>query len=72
MRELTATEIGQVGGGSNLSDFAADGGAIGLIFGAVVDGTVTGAARGGTTGAVLGGVFALSYGITTWAIDQIS
>lgn len=72
MRELTAVEIGRVGGGSSLTDYAAQGGILGSIYGAVAEGTMAGAARFGPQGALLGAVFGLSYGTTSWLIEEYS
>ena len=57
MRELTIDEIEQVSGGSSLGEFAADGGAIGSIAGALVTNTMSGATRGGLGGALVGASF---------------
>lgn len=70
MRELTALEVGRVGGGSSLTEYAAEGGILGSIYGAVVEGTLAGAARFGHQGAILGAVFGLSYGTTSWLVDE--
>lgn len=70
MRELTALEVDRVGGGSSMTDFMGEGGALGTIYGAVVEGTLAGAGRFGAQGALLGAVFGLSYGTTSWLIDE--
>ena len=70
MRELTALEVCRVGGGSDLTEFTATGGILGSVYGAVVEGTMAGAARFGPQGALLGAVFGLSYGTTSWLVDE--
>lgn len=71
MRELTAEEISQVGGGS-ISEYAGEGGALGVFFGGIATGTVFGAARGGTIGAALGASFGAGYEVGSWARDHLS
>ncbi len=70
MRELTALEVGRVGGGSDLTEYAATGGILGSIYGAAVEGTMAGAARFGPQGALLGAIFGITYGGTSWLIDE--
>ncbi len=70
MRELTALVVGQVGGGSDLTEYAATGGILGSIYGAAVEGAMAGAARFGPQGALLGAIFGMSYGGSSWLIDE--
>lgn len=70
MRELTVSEVGQVGGGSTMTDYMGEGGALGTIYGAMVEGSMAGAARFGAQGALLGAVFGFSFRITSWIIDE--
>ena len=72
MRELTAIEVDRVGGGSAMTEYVGEGSALGTIAGATYEGTLMGAARFGAYGAVLGGVFGLSFGVTSWALDEYS
>lgn len=72
MRELTALEVGRVGGGSWVTEYMDDGSGLGMIFGAVYEGTLAGAARFGGYGAVLGATFGLSYGLTSYLIEEYS
>ena len=71
MRELTTLEIDQVGGGS-ISNFAADGGALGSVVGAVMYSTIAGAVRGGAIGALAGATYGIAYYTTGWIIESLS
>lgn len=71
MRELTLDEIERVSGGG-IGDFAADGGAMGTIFGALATNTLAGAARGGLGGAALGASFGIGHMAGTALYDWLS
>jgi len=72
MRELTALEVSQVSGGTAISKYAVEGGALGTIFGGVMTNTLGGAVRAGPLGAVLGATFGIAYETTSWIIEQVS
>lgn len=72
MRELTLDEIEQVSGGGTISDWAAEGGAIGSMVGTLATNTMRGAARGGLGGALVGASFGAGQIVGATLYDLIS
>jgi|GEM_PF-947863 len=73
MRELTVQEVGEVAGGSylsNITDLATQTGLVGSIVGYAATGTAAGATTYGWWGAGIGAAWGAGYGFGTAIYDR--
>ena len=70
MRELTEIEAQSVVGGGAISEYAAEGSAIGSVVGYFGESTMAGAARGGFVGAMLGASFGGGFIVGSYLYDS--
>ena len=72
MRLLSDEEMDMVSGGGVIGEAAADFGAVGTVFGYVVDSTLMGATRGGVAGAMIGASWGAGYALGGMLYDWAS